>query len=395
MSIVSWNSQGLGRPQGLTIQRFREMRQNLFLEILFLMETKNVWNVLVDLQVWLGYDNVFTVDPKNIKMDVKFADKNVIDNLVQFVVWERISRWGCIRKEPWCIIGDFNEILSNGEKTGGPKRADASFKSFSAMLQTCRMDEISSKGDRFTWGGWRWKKWTQCCLDRSFGNEAWLSLFPGSNQTFLEKRGSDHRPVLLRFYASKEPFKDQFRFDKRFLRQPEVLQEIEKAWGGRNKFGPDKVDIKIGKCRVVLSRWKRKRNFNAKDKITLLQQRFEWFQSRDFPCRFMINMIRKELLHAYKEEDSFWKQKSRDKWLVLGDRSSKFFHGSVKTNRSRNHISKLKDKNNQDQFSDGAKAEVAVDYFTDLFKSSNPRPYDPAFERFPPKVTAVMNDSLI
>ncbi|KAF8048172.1 hypothetical protein N665_2630s0003 [Sinapis alba] len=260
------------------------MRQNLFPEILFLMETKNVRNVLVDLQVWLGYDNVFTVDPvglrggfalfweKNIKMDVKFADKNVIDSLVSSpfflsciygepsdhgreVVWERISRWGCIRKEPWCIIGDFNEILNNGEE----------------RRLTCGMDEFSRKGDRFTWGGWRWKKWIQCCLDRSFGNEAWLSLFPGSNQTFLEKRGSDHRPVLLRFYASKEPFNGQFRFDKRFLWQPEVLKEIEKAWGGRNKFGPDKVGIKIGRCRAVLSRWKRKRNFNAKDKITLLQ----------------------------------------------------------------------------------------------------------------------------
>lgn len=67
----------------------------------------------------------------------------------------------------------------------------------------------------------------------------------------------------------------------------------------------------------------------------------------------------------------------------------------MKTNRSRNHISKLKDKNNQDQWSDGAKAEVVVDYFTKLFKSSNPRPYDPAFESFPPKVTSTMNLSLV
>ncbi|KAG2329715.1 hypothetical protein Bca52824_000895 [Brassica carinata] len=131
----------------------------------------------------------------------------------------------------------------------------------------------------------------------------------------------------------------------------------------------------------VLSRWKRKRNFNTKDKITLLQQSLEWFRSRDFPCRFMVESVRKELLHAYKEGDSFWRHKSRDKWLAFGDRSSKFFHGSVKTSRSRNHISKLKEKNNQDQWSDGAKAEVVVDYFTDLFKSPNPRPYDPASEK--------------
>lgn len=103
--------------------------QNFFLEILFLIETRNCRNVLVDLQVWLGIDNVFTIDPvrlsgglaflekKNIKIIVKFADKNIVDCLVQFgefafslscvygepsegceVVWERISRWGCFIK---------------------------------------------------------------------------------------------------------------------------------------------------------------------------------------------------------------------------------------------------------------------------------------------------------
>lgn len=112
---------------------------------------------------------------KNIKIDVKFADKNTIDCLVQFgdfsfflsciygepssegreVVWERLSRWGCSRKEPWCLIGDFNEILNNGEKSGGPRRSEASFQPFADMLHCCEMSEFSSKGDRFTWGGRR------------------------------------------------------------------------------------------------------------------------------------------------------------------------------------------------------------------------------------------------
>lgn len=154
MSIWSWNCQGLGRPQDLTIQRLREMRQHHFPEILFLMETKNCRNVVVDLQVWLGYDRIHVENPrglsgglailwkKSINIEFKFSDKNMIDCLVQFgdlsfflsciygepstdgrsVVWERLNRIGVTRKEPWCLVGDFNELRNNSEKIRRPSK---------------------------------------------------------------------------------------------------------------------------------------------------------------------------------------------------------------------------------------------------------------------------------
>ena len=36
-------------------------------------------------------------------------------------VWERLTRYGISRSEPWFIIGDLNEITGNHEKKGGGK----------------------------------------------------------------------------------------------------------------------------------------------------------------------------------------------------------------------------------------------------------------------------------
>lgn len=139
---------------------------------MFLMETNNCRDVLVHLVV--GYDRVYTVNPiglrgglavfwkSTVKVDIKYADKNLIDMKVLFgdfsfflscvygepahdgksIVWERLNRIGVCRKEPWCLVGDFKEILNNGEKLGGPSRPEASFRPFGDMLTVCGMEKL-------------------------------------------------------------------------------------------------------------------------------------------------------------------------------------------------------------------------------------------------------------
>ena len=123
--------------------------------------------------------------------------------------------------------------------------------------------------------------------------------------------------------------------------------------------------------------------------------RLEWFQSRNYPCWHAIRAIRRELCKAYKEEELFWRQKSMEKWMKYGDRNSNFFHDSVKAIRAKRQLIKIKDVNGVEQWSEAAKAQVAVDYFSDLFKSSNPSSYQPFFHDMRPKVSEAMNQSLI
>jgi len=401
-----------------------EMRRSHFPEVLFLMETKNCSNVVVDLQEWLGYDRIFTVNPiglsgglallwkQGVDIQIKYADKNLIDFQIQFGsfdffvscvygdpafssrpnVWEKIKRIGIQRKEPWCMLGDFNAILHNGEKIGGPRKGDSSFLPFKEMLEVCDMLELPSTGNPFTWGGRRGDLYIQSRLDRCFGNKNWYRHFPVSNQEFLDKRGSDHRPVLVRLSSTKEMNRGSFRFEKRMFNKPRVEETIFNAWSGNE--GPT-VLTKLKKCRKVLSKWKQENNFNSQTKILQARAALETEQSSVFPRLLVVNSLKEDLCKANHEEETFWSQKSRAKWMHSGDKNSSFFHASVKDNRGKQHIDQLLDVNgimHKDEVSKGAIAEA---YFKELFTSSDHSNFQELFSDFPKKVTDGMNNVLI
>ncbi|KAG7570254.1 Reverse transcriptase zinc-binding domain [Arabidopsis thaliana x Arabidopsis arenosa] len=419
--------EGLGRPQDLTVQRLLEMRKKHFPEILFLMETMNVRNVIVDIQAWLGYDRVFTVDPigrcgglalfwkKGISVDFISFDKNLLDMEVVFgdrkffvsgvygnprselrhIVWERVTRIGLQRTEPWCMLGDFNEILHNGEKIGGPRRSESSFVDFANMIEVCGMNELPSSGNSFSWGGRRGDMWIQCKLDRCFGNKKWFNLFPVANQNFLEKKGSDHRPVLLHLLSSQDTYRGSFRFDKWMLHQPLVHETVKLAWNASSSLFGTSVSESLRRCRKALSKWKRANVTNSKEKINQIQKDIEIEHSALHPSFARMSWLHKEMVVAHREEESFWKQKCRKKWQNSGDRNTKYFHASVKADRSRNGLVELTDDEGITHRSEASMGDVATSYFQALFSSSYPSDPSELFEDFIPRVTEDMNKQLL
>ena len=202
MSVLSWNCQGAGSSE--TVQRLGEMRRVYFPDLLFLMETKQKKSYVEHLKTSLGYDECVTVDPIGLSgglavmwkssyvVEVLSCDNRIIDlkitlgsmkffltcvygNLVtgrRNLVWDKLISIGIQCDAAWCLIGDFNELMHNGEKLGGTVRSESTFWDFRNMAEACKIKEHISHGNLLSWAGKRDQVWVQCRLERSFRNDA-------------------------------------------------------------------------------------------------------------------------------------------------------------------------------------------------------------------------------
>lgn len=69
-------------------------------------------------------------------------------------------------------------------------------------------------------------------------------------------------------------------------------------------------------------------------------------------------------------------------------------HAAVKISRAKNVIVKFFDKDGNAQRSEASKGQVAIQYFKDLFKSSNSEDYKYLFRDISPRVSGRMNHYL-
>ncbi|XP_010424210.1 PREDICTED: uncharacterized protein LOC104709264 [Camelina sativa] len=90
----------------------------------------------------------------------------------------------------------------------------------------------------------------------------------------------------------------------------------------------------------------------------------------------------------------YWKHKISQSWFHSGDKNTSYFHGCVKYKRLKNKVTSLLDKHGNEAFHEGSKGSIVVEYFMDLFTSSNPNIFEELVEGMAPQVTEEMNRQL-
>ncbi|XP_074282574.1 uncharacterized protein LOC141607115 [Silene latifolia] len=99
----------------------------------------------------------------------------------------------------------------------------------------------------------------------------------------------------------------------------------------------------------------------------------------------------KEVADLCRQEEQFWRQRSRALWLKDEDKNTSFFHKQAGQRKAKNYISKLVDDGSVVRSGDEVVSRVATDYFTELFTASSQRDFHGVFEGMEGRVTEEMN----
>ncbi|CAA7028387.1 unnamed protein product [Microthlaspi erraticum] len=366
---------------------------------MFLMETKNQSEFVMKELHSLAYTSSFTVPPhghgggglallwnQKVKLEVLDSCDNYIDTTISYKnqrflatftygepdhtkrreVWDKISDLGVARENPWFLTGDFNEIMDNSEKQGGPPRSEASFGDFREFLSKNDLYDIQHTGNSLSWRGVRGTHLVHSRLDRALSNSAWAEAFPTGRSIYLPFEASDHRPIITFFEPTLQKKRGLFRYDRRMKSNEKIKQLVAKAWGEEPEAT---VEQRISKCRKEIAKWNRQHHQNSKRVIEEKKKQLDEAMSSRVADESRIQNINAFLKAAYKEEESYWKQRSRQLWLALGDKNSGYFHAVTRDRKRINTITMIEKENGETCYEEGKIAETVSNFYAELFTS--------------------------
>ncbi|XP_062103848.1 uncharacterized protein LOC133814961 [Humulus lupulus] len=402
MSIFSWNCRGLGNPRA--VQFLKDIICQKKPNFVFLCETLCKGERIKRIQYQLGFEGSLSVDAvgRSGGLALLWKHKEEIHllsyslNHIDVVVrvegmseWRltgfygepnrafRRRTWDLIRQLsdrstlPWCLIGDFNNVLSHVDKKGGVPYPSWLIEGFQNVLNDCELVDMELNGYQFTWEmGAGTDRWVEVRIDRAISSHSWLQLFPMAKLFNLGISTSDHSPLFLdpRFVLHG-PYVKKFRFENAWLREPLCHQVVGDAWGrhpGRDILG------KVAYCGEVLGRWGKEVTGNLNFRIEVSKRRLLRLKGRrDEGAMSRFKEEKQKLFQAISQKEIFWRQRSKQLWLKAGDQNTKYFHAAASARRRQNHISRLKNASGEWVDWDSGLQDTIEAYFTELFSSSD------------------------
>ncbi|XP_074278126.1 uncharacterized protein LOC141601726 [Silene latifolia] len=288
------------------------------------------------------------------------------------LLWELLRVLSRQSSLPWICVGDFNEVLYSTEMKGG-SRPQWQMNNFQAVVDDCGLRDETWEGYMFTFdNGQVGDDNRQSMLDRAMGTSAWIDMFPYAKLFYLEREWSDHAPIRLvldrRVVGGLR--KHRFRFEQIWVGEEgceeAVIRGVEK--------GNDNLGRTISEWVKEIQAWKKS---NIGKINWALERKRKQLERLNNGTRTEAEVQRRkklvaEIAELNRQEEQYWRQRSHALWLRDGDHNTTFFNTRAGECKRKNYIGMLIDDNGTERVGDEAVATVAVNYFRDLFATSEP-----------------------
>uniref|UniRef100_A0A2N9FNM3 Reverse transcriptase domain-containing protein n=1 Tax=Fagus sylvatica TaxID=28930 RepID=A0A2N9FNM3_FAGSY len=300
------------------------------------------------------------------------------DGIVRRELWHSLD---CFRKtfaqSPWLVAGDFNVVKSPNEKLGGCILSGYE-NEFLQCVNSFEVDDYPAIGCFFTWSNKRDEdQFTAKKLDRVLVNNDWLCNHNHCIVEFLPPGVSDHSPALISFRNRKNFGPKPFKFFNYWCEHHDFESWIAKAWEGDARGTP------MFRLYSKLKATKTKLRSVNKDLYGGISQRVELIRDKLEICQSQLlrgvditrnSSLEQELLHEFTSisnaEEAFFKQKSRNKWLNLGDQNNTYFHNLVKVRQAKATIKCLVDEDGRRFDNPEDLKQLVVSFYKNLLGSA-------------------------
>nr|GEV28936.1 RNA-directed DNA polymerase, eukaryota [Tanacetum cinerariifolium] len=275
-------------------------------------------------------------------------------------LWEYITHMINSWDGECVILGDFNEVRTETERFGTIFN-DNGANAFNHFISSASLIDLSLKGYSYTWALKSATKMSK--LDRFLISEGLLSIYPSLAALCLDRRLSDHRPILLR-ESIVDYGPTPFRVFHSWFIKDGFDKLIEDTWNNSTFNESNKIAFlrkKFQALKTVLKKWNRDdmhkttvTRLSVQSRILDLDKLINNGRSNDGIINERTSLL-KDLLDLNKRHSLDMAQKAKIQWAIEGDENSKYFHG-----QNISFISHMFKKILQDQ-NDDLESEVTYD----------------------------------
>ncbi|XP_021717262.1 uncharacterized protein LOC110685110 [Chenopodium quinoa] len=382
MIVLSWNIRGLNDPGKVAVLKRLLSKQNY--NVVCILETKVKEHISKSIQkkfgaswawhcnyassyrgrIWVGwktdYLNLDILASTEQFVHCLLCSKDLqVQILVTFVyglhsIQKRKQLWSGLKGLPtaiipWLCIGDFNSILSAGDRLNGATVSDYETRYFMQCIDDLALVEIKSKGAPYFWcnkahTGPR----TFTRIDRGLVNQEWLNLYGHVEAIFLPPSLTDHSPIALDILHFQPGKGRPFRFLKCLADHDSFFSTVANAWQAHNTSSAMyRVWYKLKQVKTALKNLSTQKFGDVNAKVETAHNNLISIQHQmsDDMSNTELHVQELEAIENVKKwlgiQESIYKQKSRVDWLQLGDENNKFFFSVMKNRQSRNRIDAL------------------------------------------------------